>query len=45
MSEYAIFYPEEGRYSSPLSLREAKQIVRQFLWASIVNLKTGEVLD
>lgn len=40
---YAIFYPEEGRYSVPMSYPEARYLVKQFPWASIVNLRTGEV--
>lgn len=42
---YSIYYPEEGRYSQPMTLKEARSLVRQFLWASIVNISTGEVLS
>lgn len=41
---YAVYYPEEGRYSRPVTLKEARDMVRQFMWASIVNIRTGEVI-
>lgn len=42
--EYCVYYPEEGRYSVPMSLKEARRLVRQFLTAWIVDLATAEVL-
>lgn len=42
---YSIYYPEEGRYSQPMTLKEARSLAKQFLWASIVNINTGEVIS
>lgn len=41
---YSVYYPDEGRYSRPVTLKEARDLVRQFTWASIVNIRTGEVI-
>ena len=40
---YALYYPEEGRYSVPLTLREARKLVKMFISAQIVNIETAEV--
>jgi len=42
---FALYYPEEGRYSENMSLREARILQRTFFWASIVNTMTGEIYD
>ena len=41
--EYALYYPEEGRYSIPMTLKEAFELVKQFPWASVVSLRTAEI--
>ena len=41
---YCLYYPEEGRYSIPMSYLEARRIQRDFYWASIVNTRTGEIV-
>lgn len=42
-ARYCIYYPDEGRYSVPMTLPEAKAMVRQFTMAYIVNLETAEI--
>lgn len=42
---YVVYYPDEGRYSRPLTIKEVKALVNQFEWAYIVNLDTAEVID
>lgn len=42
---FCLYYPEEGQYSAPMSLREARILQRTFHWAYIVNTKTGEIYD
>lgn len=41
---YAVYYPEEGQYSIPMSFKQAKELASQFLWAYIINIKTAEVV-
>lgn len=41
--DYALYYPEEGRYSVPMTLKEARRLVKQFMTAYIVNIHTAEV--
>lgn len=41
--DYAVYYPEDGQYSVPMTLKEARHLVRQFTTAWIVNLRTAEV--
>lgn len=41
---YCLYYPDEGRYSRPMSYLEARDLQRQFLEAYIVNVKTAEVV-
>lgn len=43
LERYVLYYPEEGRYSMPMTLKEAKKLVRMFISAQIVNVKTAEV--
>lgn len=43
MERYVLYYPEEGRYSMPMTLKEAKKLVRMFISAQIVNIATAEV--
>ena len=40
---YCLYYPEEGRYSMPMTLKEAKKLVRMFISAQIINIQTAEV--
>lgn len=40
---YCVYYPDEGRYSMLLTLKEAKLLVRQFEMAYIVNAETAEI--
>jgi len=40
---YALYYPEEGRYSIPLTLKEARKLVKMFTSAQIVNIQTAEI--
>lgn len=40
---YCVYYPDEGRYSMLMTLREAKLLVRQFEMAYIVNAETAEI--
>ena len=42
---YVLYYPDEGRYSVPMSYKEAKQLKRQMYEAYIVNIKNGEVVE
>lgn len=42
---YSIYYPDEGRYSQPMTLKEARSLAKQFLWSCIVDIRTGEVLS
>lgn len=42
---YAVYFPEEGRYSRPMTLKEAKNLVHMFSYAWLVNLDTAEVLN
>lgn len=41
--DYAVYYPEDGQYSVPMTLKEARRLVRQFVTAYIVNIRTAEV--
>ena len=41
--DYALYYPDEGRYSVPMTLRDARRLVKQFIGAWIVNIHTAEV--
>jgi hypothetical protein len=41
---YCVYYPDEGRYSMLMTLREAKQLVKQFEFAYIVNAEDAEVI-
>jgi len=41
--DYAVYYPEEGRYSVPMTLKEARRLVRQFVTAYVVNIHTAEI--
>jgi len=41
---YCLYFFDEGRYSEPMSFKEAKQLQKQFLEASIVNVSTAEVV-
>ena len=41
---YAVYYPDEGRYSIPMTFKEARNLARQFAWACVVNLRTAEVM-
>lgn len=41
---YTLYYPEEGRCSTTLTLKEARRMKRQFLTAWIVDERTGEVV-
>ena len=41
---YSLYFPDEGRYSVPMSYMEARLLQRQFLEAYIVNIKTAEVV-
>lgn len=43
LERYCIYYPEEGRYSVPMTLREARKFVKMFTTAYIVNIQTAEV--
>lgn len=43
-ARYCVYYPDEGRYSNLVTLREAKQLVRQFEFAYIVNAEDAEVI-
>ena len=40
---YVLYYPDEGRYSIPMTLREAKKMLRMFINAEIVNIESAEV--
>lgn len=40
---YCLYFPDEGRYTRPMSLREAKLLVKQFITAYVVNIETAEV--
>lgn len=42
---YAVYYPDEGRYSVPMTFKEARALARQFYWAYVVNLRTAEVMN
>lgn len=42
-TDYALYYPEEGRYSKPMTLREAYELLKQFPWANVVSLRTAEI--
>lgn len=42
---YVVYYPDEGRYSIPMTFLEARALARQFDWACIVNIKTAEVVS
>lgn len=42
---FEVYYEDEGRYSRPVSLREARALVRWLGGTYIVNTKTGEVID
>lgn len=42
---FALYYPEEGRYSTLMSFAEAKKLAREFIHALLVDLRTGEVLN
>lgn len=41
--DYSVYYPDEGRYSVPMTLREARMLVNMFIGSYIVNIKTAEV--
>ncbi len=41
--EYALYYPEEGRYSIPMTLKAAMKMLKEFPWATVVNLRTAEI--
>lgn len=41
--DYCLYYPEEGRYSMPMTLAEARKMVKMFVSAHIVNIRTAEV--
>ena len=41
--KYCLYFPDEGRYSIAMTLKEAKALVRQFMMAYIVNIETAEV--
>lgn len=43
--DYAVYYADEGRYSRPVTLREARALIRWLGGAYIVNLNTAEVID
>ena len=40
---FCIYYPDEGRYSVAMSLKEARHLQRQFPESYIVEMRTGEV--
>lgn len=40
---YCVYFPDDGRYSRPLTLREARKLVKEFLGSYIVNIQTAEV--
>lgn len=41
---YAVYYPDEGQYSIPMSFLQARALAKQFPWACIVNIRTAEVV-
>lgn len=42
---YCLYFPDEGRYTIAMTLKEAKAMVRQFVMAYIVNIETAEVFS
>lgn len=42
---FSLYYPEEGRFSEPMSYGKAKRLQLSFYWATIVNIKTGEIVN
>ena len=41
--EYAVYYPDIGRYSIPMKLKEAIKLAREFPGAEAVALRTAEI--
>jgi hypothetical protein len=41
---YCLYYPDEGRYSVPMSYVEAKRLQKSVYEAYIVNVRTAEVV-
>ena len=41
---YCLYFPDEGRYTTLMTLAEAKRLVREFCTAYIMNAETAEVI-
>lgn len=41
---YALYYPEEGRYSTFMTLRLARMLKKHFPTAQIIDAQTAEAI-
>ena len=41
---YALYFPEDGKFSVLMTLKEAKAMLKVFTTASLIDGRTGEVL-
>ena len=41
---YALYYPEEGRYSELMPLIKARAMKKHFITAVLIDARTGEVI-
>lgn len=40
---YCLYFPDDGRYTAAMTLKAAKELLRQFNYAYLVNIETAEV--
>ena len=44
LKRFALYFADEGRYTIPMSLVDAKKLRAQFVEAFIVDARTGEIV-
>ena len=44
LKRFALYFADEGRYTIPMSLVEAKKLRQQFTEAFIVDARTGKIV-